>query len=346
MAKERTGTAFAPTKLPKAVVTPPLDQQHCSGENQGLANEDEEDKGKAEQVPMPHPDEDMEETGGLTPTPTEEQTAAVSTPIVEKRATTREVQQRGCSPNIAKRLKRTARHKRAARGYISQYTNPEGRRAGLIHIVPPFGAGDDAGKYCIDGFTIDLYAGLLQDRQEKYLSCITPYSPIESCYWTCINAFIYIHPTTVMDHMTPNVPLTRQLHLFFVVVSVMFYNFIFERFCYSGHDCVVYVTALMDVLSLKTVRLHFEHGYVRRMREKCLLSILLYKIAHFPKALLGMSHFIVVKVDSFSQEPHVYSTTFQVSTLRKVRDVAPVTMWKLYGRGRHVSLQYRPLRKD
>ncbi|KAJ8431202.1 hypothetical protein Cgig2_020313 [Carnegiea gigantea] len=251
MAKERTGTAFALTKLPKAVVTPPLDQQHCSGENQGLANEDEKDTGKAEQITMPHLDEDMEEAGGLTPAPTNEQTTAVSTPAVEKRATTGEVQQRGCSTNITKQLKRTVRHKRAARAYVSQYTNPEGRHAiseheynrcmelpelkprricvnylqGLIHIVPPFRAGDDAGKYCIGNFTIDLYAGLLQDRQEKYL---------------------------------------------------------------SGHDCVVYVTALMDVLSLKTVGLHFEHGYVRRMREKCLLSILLYKIAHFPKALLGL----------------------------------------------------------
>ncbi|KAJ8432066.1 hypothetical protein Cgig2_016345 [Carnegiea gigantea] len=39
---------------------------------------------------------------------------------------------------------------------------------GLIHVVPHFGAGDDADKYCIGGFAIDLYSGLLQDRQAKY----------------------------------------------------------------------------------------------------------------------------------------------------------------------------------
>jgi len=39
---------------------------------------------------------------------------------------------------------------------------------GLIHVVPKHGAGDDGGKYCIGGFTIDLYSGLLEDRQQKY----------------------------------------------------------------------------------------------------------------------------------------------------------------------------------
>jgi len=35
---------------------------------------------------------------------------------------------------------------------------------GLIHIIPLYGAVDDAGKYCIGGLTIDLYSGLLQKR--------------------------------------------------------------------------------------------------------------------------------------------------------------------------------------
>ena len=33
---------------------------------------------------------------------------------------------------------------------------------GLIHVVPQHETGDDAGKYCIGGFTIDLYGSLLQ----------------------------------------------------------------------------------------------------------------------------------------------------------------------------------------
>ena len=39
---------------------------------------------------------------------------------------------------------------------------------GLIHVVPKYGAGDDAGRYCIGGFTIDLYSGLLQEQQQQY----------------------------------------------------------------------------------------------------------------------------------------------------------------------------------
>ena len=39
---------------------------------------------------------------------------------------------------------------------------------GLIHVVPRHGAGDDAGKYCIGGFAIDLYVGLLQARQHEF----------------------------------------------------------------------------------------------------------------------------------------------------------------------------------
>ena len=39
---------------------------------------------------------------------------------------------------------------------------------GLIHVVPTFGARDDAAKYCIGDFAIDLYSGLLRDRQDRY----------------------------------------------------------------------------------------------------------------------------------------------------------------------------------
>ena len=39
---------------------------------------------------------------------------------------------------------------------------------GLIRVVPRHGAGDNAGKYCIGGFAIDLYATLLQERDVKF----------------------------------------------------------------------------------------------------------------------------------------------------------------------------------
>jgi len=39
---------------------------------------------------------------------------------------------------------------------------------GLINVVPPYGAEDEAAKYCIGGFAIDLYSSLLQYRRESY----------------------------------------------------------------------------------------------------------------------------------------------------------------------------------
>ena len=39
---------------------------------------------------------------------------------------------------------------------------------GLIHVVPRHEAGDDARKYCIGGFTIDLYGSLLQARDQQF----------------------------------------------------------------------------------------------------------------------------------------------------------------------------------
>ena len=35
---------------------------------------------------------------------------------------------------------------------------------GLINVVPHHGAGDDAEKYCIRAFAIDLYSRLFWDR--------------------------------------------------------------------------------------------------------------------------------------------------------------------------------------
>lgn len=40
---------------------------------------------------------------------------------------------------------------------------------GLIHVFPNYDTGDDAGKYCIGGFAIELYSGLLDERQGNFL---------------------------------------------------------------------------------------------------------------------------------------------------------------------------------
>ena len=39
---------------------------------------------------------------------------------------------------------------------------------GLIHVVAQYGVGDDAVKYYIAEFVIDLYISLLQEAQKKY----------------------------------------------------------------------------------------------------------------------------------------------------------------------------------
>lgn len=56
----------------------------------------------------------------------------------------------------------------------------------------------------------------------------------------------------------------------------------------SEHDCGLFVMAFMDVLSIRTEGLYFKRRYVRHMRDKFFLSIMLEKIAHFPEALEGM----------------------------------------------------------
>ena len=84
----------------------------------------------------------------------------------------------------------------------------------------------------------------------------------------------------------------------------------------------MYVIGLTDVLSLKSVGLHFERGYVQHMRDKRLLSILLGKIAHFP--VEGTSHFIVVWIGSFRNGTHLHCTNLQVSYAHNVAVAAPV----------------------
>ncbi|KAJ8430270.1 hypothetical protein Cgig2_030669 [Carnegiea gigantea] len=39
---------------------------------------------------------------------------------------------------------------------------------GLVHVVPKYGARDDAGKHCIGGFAIDLYSSLLDEQQGSF----------------------------------------------------------------------------------------------------------------------------------------------------------------------------------
>lgn len=48
--EERIGTTATATKLSKAGTTPPLDEQHCSTQNAGLASRDKEDVRQAEEV--------------------------------------------------------------------------------------------------------------------------------------------------------------------------------------------------------------------------------------------------------------------------------------------------------
>jgi len=86
---------------------------------------------------------------------------------------------------------------------------------GLIHVVPSYGAGDDAGKYCIGGFTIDLYAGLLQERQQQYhrfcwRSVFLPrYDKVSPVHMHCFRIQALVSMSPVTDSALPQATLQR-----------------------------------------------------------------------------------------------------------------------------------------
>ncbi|KAJ8425387.1 hypothetical protein Cgig2_018476 [Carnegiea gigantea] len=53
----------------------------------------------------------------------------------------------------------------------------------------------------------------------------------------------------------------------------------------NGHDYGVFVIAFIDLLSVKVDGFEFDQDYVAHYRDKCLLSILQGRVAHFPQHL-------------------------------------------------------------
>ncbi|KAJ8440450.1 hypothetical protein Cgig2_013609 [Carnegiea gigantea] len=58
---------------------------------------------------------------------------------------------------------------------------------------------------------------------------------------------------------------------------------------HSGHDYGVFVMSCMELLSLKANGFHFDQDYIAHYRDKCLLSFLYGRVAHFPEHLTGWS---------------------------------------------------------
>ncbi|KAJ8428381.1 hypothetical protein Cgig2_011138 [Carnegiea gigantea] len=130
---------------------------------------------------------------------------------------------------------------------------------GLIY----YGVGDDAVKYCIAGFVIDLYIGLPYERQEKYPT---------QC-WKSI--FLPGHDKVFMPLQKSCKGNTNYFLLLICGTSVT----------WSSTQPLPW--------EMSTQKAFCAAPYVR---DKCLLSILQGKSTHFPKALQGMCAFIVVRV--------------------------------------------------
>ena len=45
---------------------------------------------------------------------------------------------------------------------------------GLLKVVPEHGARDKVSEYCVDGFAIDRYGELLNDRRQMFSAFYTP----------------------------------------------------------------------------------------------------------------------------------------------------------------------------
>ena len=56
----------------------------------------------------------------------------------------------------------------------------------------------------------------------------------------------------------------------------------------SGYDCGVFVMAFMDLISIRATGWQFTQANVRLFRDKCLLSLVRGRIAHFPRTVTGM----------------------------------------------------------
>ncbi|KAJ8435571.1 hypothetical protein Cgig2_020033 [Carnegiea gigantea] len=142
---------------------------------------------------------------------------------------------------------------------------------GLIHDVLNYDAGDDARKLVLCDTEV---------CDNVWKAKIAKVNVISSAIWERMKKRVdrrlhFVSPCVI------HIPSSLEGHVRLIVCDME------SVFGCSGHDCGLFVMAFMEVLSIRTDGLYFKRAYVRHMRDKCLLSIMLGKIVHYPEALEG-----------------------------------------------------------
>ncbi|KAJ8428680.1 hypothetical protein Cgig2_006354 [Carnegiea gigantea] len=175
-----------------------------------------------------------------------------------------------------------------------KYVNVEFLK-GLINVVPTRGVRDRPSRYCIGAFVVHIYSKLLDQWQQQYKR------------YYCNSVFLdwYDHVfmplfDSVAEQWLVLVGDLKKRRFLKVAVSLALMKVaeftdvlkwdLEHPNCppqENGRDCGVYMSMFMDLLSMNTDGLVFGAQYVRRARDKLLLSFLLGRVAHFPNALQG-----------------------------------------------------------
>ncbi|KAJ8432091.1 hypothetical protein Cgig2_001172 [Carnegiea gigantea] len=167
---------------------------------------------------------------------------------------------------------------------------------GLINLVPIVGVGDKSRRYCIGNLAMDMFTELLHKRQHTYSKL-------------CWMSIFLKHHTNVILHNKARIaamiwdtfkrpPHADVRYLLMLSTLALLQRIVFilaflRSATYAdaahGHDCGVFVMAFMELLSLKADGFHFDQDCVPLYRDKCLLSFIQGRLAHFPQHLRGLA---------------------------------------------------------
>ncbi|KAJ8453381.1 hypothetical protein Cgig2_008265 [Carnegiea gigantea] len=170
---------------------------------------------------------------------------------------------------------------------------------GLINLVPNARAGDKSERYCIGNLVMDMFTELLYRWQHTYpklcwmLVILHNEVHISGITW---NSF---KPAPQADLCYVFMPLLETIegHWLLLVAELSEGHFlVYDSLLSPAHKnrrelldsamildmIAVFVMAYMDLLSVKADGYHFDQDCVAHYKDKCLLSFLHGRVAHFP----------------------------------------------------------------